>query len=168
MSRATTAFLALILITACGGDTGGASDIGDTGDAATDAEGTRARTRPDAVVTGEIPVVEAVEHQIFDETREAEAPPRVTFHVLVPRDASRDELRATLSDVLTSETEADSTLVAVRVIGYRSEQTGANEAEMVPFVWAEWLPTEGWYEATEASRASLHRVYFYHDIAPQW
>ena len=159
MSRATLALAALIMTTACGGD---------TGDAAPGAESAQAEARPDSAVAGEIPDVDAVDHQIFDETREAEAPPRVTFHVLVPRDASRDELRKTLSDLLTAEAEADPSLVAVRAIGYRSEQTGANEADRVPFVWSEWLPTEGWYEATEGSRDSLHRVYVYHDIAPQW
>jgi len=157
MSRAIIAFMAVIMITACGPD---------AGDAPAGADG-REGTRPETTA-GEIPEVDAVDHQIFDETTEVEAPPRVTFHVLVPREASRDELRKTLSDVLTAEAEGDPSLVAIRAIGYRSEQTGVTEAELVPFVWAEWLPTEGWYEATEASRESLHRLYLYHDIAPQW
>jgi hypothetical protein len=88
--------------------------------------------------------------------------------MLIDTRASRDELRQTLSDAIDEQTAADASLVAVRAIGYRPQQIEAAEFQMVPFVWAEWLPTEGWYLATDRSRDSLHGLYFYHGVAPEW
>jgi hypothetical protein len=119
-------------------------------------------------VAGEVPEVGEVIWQIFDETREPEGPLRTTLHVLVPRDGSRDELRKALTEALELAAQKDTTLVAARAIGYRAEQTGPADARMVPFVWAEWLPSDGWYRSTEASRRTIHRTYFYHNLAPEW
>lgn len=117
---------------------------------------------------GEMPTAEPVMAQIFDETPEPGPPRRVTLHVLVPRDATRDQLRRTLSDLLLERAASDEALVAARAIGYTGVRTGENEAQMVPFVWAEWLPPDGWYESQAVSRNAIHRVYFYHEVAPEW
>lgn len=132
-----------------------------------DAPAAEQASRP-APSSGERPEAEAVTAQIFDEVVEPEDPRRVTYHVLVSRDASRDELRETLSGLMAAEAERDSTLVAARAVGYYGVQTSATEADMLAFVWAEWLPVEGWYDATDASRTSIHRVYFYPETPPQW
>jgi len=119
-------------------------------------------------VAGEIVEAEPVAYQIFDDTLEPTAPRRVTLHMLVSTAADRNQLRATMAEAITSAVDQDPEAVAIRVIGYRPRQTAPDEAEMEPFVWAEWLPNEGWYEATEASRDGLHRMYFYHPVAPPW
>ena len=121
-----------------------------------------------SAVSGEIPDVEPVGYSVFDEIAEAEPPRRVTLHMLVSTDATRDQLRATLTHVLEEKAEADSETVALRAIGYRPSPGPGTEVELVPFVWAEWLPNEGWYEATADARESLHRIYFYHELAPEW
>lgn len=117
---------------------------------------------------GELPEVEEVVWQTFDETPEPAGPPRTTLHIIVPRDASRDQLRQALGEALEQAAQEDTTLVAIRAIGYRPQQTGPVDATMVAFVWAEWLPTDGWYRSTEASRGTIHRMYFYHNLPPEW
>ncbi len=156
--------MTLVLLGACG-----------TGDDRSDgnAEGTEAAVEaqgkaPSPPVAGELPSAQPVVAQIFDEQAEPEAPRRVTYHALVAHDASRDQLRETLSRLIEEQVEADPRIVAARAIGYYGVQTSATEAEMVAFVWAEWLPIEGWYGATEASAESIHRLYFYPETPPQW
>ena len=164
--RATSTALAVLLL-ACGSE--GPGEAGGTDQTAPAPPAAVGTAPPSAEpVVGELPHAQAVVVQIFDEMAERRAPHRVTYHVLVARDATRDELRQTLGDLLTQQAERDEALVAARAIGYYGVQTGATEAEMVPFVWAEWLPPNGWYDATESSREALHRVYFYQETAPQW
>lgn len=160
--------LVLAAVWGCSSD-GGVDKAPD--DALPEAEATDASTAPAGEtrsVAGELPEVGEVVWQIFDETKEAEGPPRITLHILVPRDGSRDELRKALTEALELAAQEDTTLVAARAIGYRAEQTGPTDARMVPFVWGEWLPSDGWYRSTEASRHSIHRMYFYHNLAPEW
>lgn len=159
----------LTVVSGCSQDGGVGESPGDAPSGAEVAAETAAGAAGGAdPVAGEVTEAGEVIWQIFDETRELEGPPRVTLHILVPRDGSRDQLRQALADALELAAREDTTLVAARAIGYRPEQTGPADARMVPFVWAEWLPTDGWYRSTEASRSTTHRTYFYHNLAPEW
>jgi hypothetical protein len=146
----------------------GCSPDGGVGESPDDAPGAAEAGTEAEPVAGELPEVGEVVWQTFDETREPEGPPRTTLHILVPRDGSRDELRKALTEALELAAREDTTLVAARAIGYRVEQTSPADARMVPFVWAEWLPADGWYRSTEASRETIYRTYFYHNLAPEW
>lgn len=152
--RARTGWVAVAVLVACTGD-------------APVAESDEARPSR-APVAGERVEAEPLVFQIFDETVEAEPPRRVTFHLLVSRDATRDALRATLAKAMADEVADDPTIVAARAIAYYGVQTGETEADLLPFAWAEWLPVEGWYEATERSADGIHRLYFYPETPPQW
>jgi hypothetical protein len=179
MTRRSPVTTLAVFILACGGDPGGEAVVPDQssppgaagdveGSPVQDPEGSGSGAAVPAPAAGELPRAEPVVAQIFDTTEEPSPPRRVTYHVLVARDAGRDALRVTLGDLLTEQAEADPALVAARAIGYYGVQTSATEADMVPFVWAEWLPPDGWYNATAASRDALHRLYFYPETAPQW
>lgn len=167
-ARPFTAVLLAAAMAACSGS----DDSGAAGQESPAAEAAEApapaTSTADRHAAGERPDATPVVAQIFDEMAEPSPPRRVTFHVLVARDATRDQLRQTLTDLLLEQAESDSSLVAARAIGYYGVQTSATQADMVPFVWAEWLPNEGWYYASQASRDELHRVYFYPEAAPQW
>lgn len=109
-------------------------------------------------------------YAVFDTVRAEAPPPRVTLHMLVDADASRDRLRAAFHELLREYSQRHTDVVALRAVGYvgRPVAGDARELELVPVAWGEWLPPDGWYEATEASRDALHRIYFYHGGPPPW
>lgn len=168
--RAGWMLLILAAAWGCSGDAG-VEEARPESDAETPAETPSAglTERRDAeAASGELPDLEDVVWQVFDETPEPEGPARTTLHIIVPRDASRHQLRKALGDALQQAAQDDTTLVAIRAIGYRPEQTGPADATMVAFVWAEWLPPDGWYRSTATSRGTIHRMYFYHNLPPEW
>lgn len=132
----------------------------------------RARPEPASVgggaEAGEVPVVEPIAYQVFNEEPASFAPGRLTLHVLVPADATDEQIRQMLVKLLTQRGESDTTLLGLRAIAYRPVARSSREADLLPAAWAEWLPPEGWVDATPASRARIHRVYTYFGAEPEW
>lgn len=110
-----------------------------------------------------------VRYQLFNRVDLSE-PPRTTLHLLVDAQATRGELRVTLAQAIDEAVAADSTLVALRAVGYVGTPStrGPRQANLVPVAWAEWLPPSGWYESTPQDRDAIHRHYFYQGNPPEW
>lgn len=117
---------------------------------------------------GTVPETEPIAYQVFDEEPATFAPGRRLLHILVPADASAEQIRQMMVKLLMERGEQDTTLLALRAIAYKPVSRGAHEADLVPVVWGEWLPPEGWVGATAESRKRLHRVYTYSGVEPEW
>jgi len=100
-------------------------------------------------------------HEVFDSTRETVAPGvvRVSLSVMVPGGQSRQAQRAMLEAVADAERRADSSLAAIRVLGFLppgphgSGASGGHPTGMrlVPFAILEWVPAGGWNALSAAS-----------------
>ncbi len=105
----------------------------------------------------------------FDSVPDPVLERRLTFHFLAREPAGRAELSRTLRVLLPQRAARDSTLVAIRAIVYQpAVPAGANEGNLVPVAWGEWIPLEGWHGEVGAGRGTGHRVYFYHGAPPEW
>lgn len=115
------------------------------------------------------PNVEPAEAQVFLRKPVPDAGPgRELLHVLVAPGATEDQIRLALTDVLTRTAKEDTTVVALRAIAYVVPAVQADEVELVPAGWAEWVPPQGWAGATAASRREFHRIYTYFGAPPPW
>lgn len=117
------------------------------------------------VAKGDPGPFEVVQHRIFDQSSDTEG--RVVLHLLVEVGSKRNQLLTTLRQVIDEQIEADSSLSAIRTIGYVG-RVMAGEGKLEPITWAEWIPTVGWSRAGPGSDRESNRVYFYHGTPPQW
>lgn len=149
-----------------------ACEVGDAPDGARDAADVRGAGSPDtepAVRAERRPPVEPVSVEVFlREPAPDVGPGRMMVHLLVRGDASQEQVRSALVQTLEAEAERDTTLVAIRGVAYKTRPTTPEEAQLVPVAWAEWLPPDGWYDATPESRDDFHRVYTYTGGPPEW
>ncbi len=111
--------------------------------------------------------VAPLEYQIFERVVQGESPPKTLHRLLVLVPESQERLIKTVRVALDSIAAADTTVVAARAILYVFNQTGPREGDVIPVVWGEWLPPEGWAEAGPDSRRRLHRTYVYFGV-PAW
>lgn len=127
--------------------------------------------RPQSSRSGEVDDGEPqpVRYQIFNREDVAE-PARTTLHLMVDAQATRGELRVTLAEAINRAVEADSSLVALRAVGYVGTPStrGPRDADLVPIAWAEWIPPSGWSDATAEDLDAVRRLYFYHGSPPDW
>jgi len=122
---------------------------------------------PPGVVVGGAAAGEPLEMMLFDEVWEPAAPPRVTLHVLVAALEDRDRLRQTVMDLLEARSREEPELAAIRVVGYMGEPGSGREVGLIPVVWGEWLPPDGWRRVEARAADGLYRIYIYHG-PPEW
>lgn len=111
--------------------------------------------------------VEPLEYQIFEQVVSSSSPRKTLHRLLVLFPDTRARLVKTARVALDSIAAADTAAVAARAILYAFRQTGPREGDVIPIVWAEWVPPEGWAEADSGSRGRLHRTYVYFGV-PAW
>lgn len=120
-------------------------------------------------LVGETPAPDPVETRVFMREPVPQAGEgRVVLHVLVPGDATREQIRQALIRTMEDAAAADTALVAARAVAYvvSPPRVGQAEADLVPIGWGEWLPPGGW--VGPASRGEVHRFYTYQGVAPEW
>lgn len=83
--------------------------------------------------------------------------------------AGRESARAALETVAADARQKDSTLGALRVLGYLPPEPGhgaAGSMGLVPFAYLEWAPEEGWDHLTARGARGTHRteVVFVEDL----
>lgn len=111
--------------------------------------------------------VEPLEYQVFEQVVSSQSPRKTLHRLLVLFPDTRARLVKTARVALDSIAAADTAAVAARAILYGFRQTGPREGDVIPIVWAEWVPAEGWAQADSSSRKRLHRTYVYFGV-PAW
>ncbi len=98
-------------------------------------------------------------HQVFDRNRETVAPgvDRMTLSVMLGDGEARQAQQAELEAVADAQRREDSSLAAIRVLGFLPPK-GGNEQHptgmrLIPFAILEWVPAAGW---NALSAATLH------------
>lgn len=113
--------------------------------------------------------VEPVAAEIFMREAGPEVGPgRAILHLLVPAGSTQEQIRQALMSMLLRTAEEDTTLVALRAVVYVLPTVWTGEATLSPTAWGEWLPLEGWEQATPESRHKFHRIYTYFGAPPPW
>ena len=109
-------------------------------------------------------------HAIFDRRQETLAPgvARVVVYVVL-KGPERDGVRATM-EATADETRRDTTVAAVRVLGYLPPTPGHGDRGgpgLVPFAYLEWIPAGGWDSVTERTARAAHHtdVVFMDDLS---
>ncbi len=105
--------------------------------------------------------VAALEYQVFEQVVVSASPRKTLHRLLVFFPESRAGLLKTIRVALDSIAAADTTAVAARAILYAFRPTRPGEGDVIPVVWGEWVPPEGWAEAGPDSRRRLHRTFVY-------
>ena len=87
---------------------------------------------------------------------------------VVLRGAERDSARATM-ELVADDARRDSTVAAVRVLGYLPPAPGHGDrggVGLVPFAYLEWVPAGGWDGVTASTARAAHRteVVFMEDL----
>lgn len=107
-------------------------------------------------------------HRVFDRKRDEVAPGlvRVTVSTIVRIDIGQDSAKKVMEKMLADERARDSTVAAIRVLGYLPPAAGHGTARvtLVPLAYTDWAP--GSFDSLSA--ATLRRPYrtetvFMHD-----
>lgn len=155
-----------------GSEGGGGTWVAQRADADVSAEEPRAPVVSDGVTPSGPGVayredVAALDYKIFEQAVLSASPRKTLHRLLVMFPESGERLSKTARVALDSIAAADTTVVAARVIVYAFRPSGPNEGEVIPVVWGEWVPAEGWAKAGPDSRRRWHRTYVYLG-APPW
>ena len=101
-------------------------------------------------------------HAVFARLRDTVAPgvERISLSLLLAPEMDRTAQRKALEDVLEAQRARDSSLAAIRVLGF-SPPTAAHSAHpagmaMIPFVILEWVPSGGWNAVSAANARGPH------------
>ncbi len=111
--------------------------------------------------------VATLEYRVFERVTQSEEPHKTLYRLLVLQPGPRQALIKTMRTALDSIAGSDTTLVAVRAILYTFRPTGPAEGDVVPVVWGERVPPEGWAAAGAGSRQRVQRTYVYYGV-PAW
>jgi hypothetical protein len=111
-------------------------------------------------------------HQVFARMRDTVAPgvERMSLSVMLAPETDRTAQRATMQSVLDAQRRDDSTLAAIRVLGFFPPPAGHSEhpsgMAMVPSAILEWVPAGGWngVSARNAHAAHATDVLFVSDL----
>ena len=101
-------------------------------------------------------------HQVFARMRDTVAVgvERVSLSVMLAPETERKAQQATLQAVLDAQRQEDSSLAAIRVLGFFPPPAGHSEhpsgVAMVPFAILEWVPTGGWNAVSAANARGPH------------
>lgn len=101
--------------------------------------------------------------QVFD--RERQVVPaglaRLIVHAIIGVDQGRAAARTAMQAIADSARHRDTTLAAVRVIGYfppTMTDSSARGATLTPMGYLEWVPLPGWDSLTVQTAHLFHRV----------
>ncbi len=111
--------------------------------------------------------VSPADYRIFQSVEATGHPKKMVYRLFVLQPASPDALSKTLRVALDSIAQADSSLAAARAVLYTFRRTGPSEGRLLPRVWGEWVPTEGWDRAPPRSAQGVYRSYIYR-TNPGW
>lgn len=146
----------------------GSETGGRTSDGGSEADANRNRPREGAgVVVVSNDTVAPIDYQLFEAERDDEEPKKVTYRLLTFEPGSRESMTKTVRLALDSLQRADTSLVAVRAVLYIFRPTDRMEGKLVPVVWGEWIPPDGWDAAVAGERRRVHRSYVY-SVNPGW
>lgn len=104
----------------------------------------------------------ALRYHVAETRVESEVPRKVTLHLLVMGETTKQGISATLRSALDSLGRADSTLVAAQAVLY-TIRAKPGIVDMVPTAWALWAPPEGWDSAGTGSGRGPYRTFVYHE-----
>lgn len=101
--------------------------------------------------------------QVFDRERQTVAAgvARLIVHAIIGVDKGRAAARTAMQVIADSARHRDTTLAAVRVIGYFPPTMtggGAQGATLTPMGYLEWVPPPGWDSVTVQNARLFHRV----------
>jgi hypothetical protein len=150
-------------LSACvGSETGGDSSARND-----DQDAIRTRTRENAGVGSVyLDTVAPLDYQVFEIVPD-EDEPKLTYRLMALQSGTPEAMTKTVRLALDSLQRADTTLVAVRAILYTFHPTTRREGKLLPVVWGEWIPPDGWEAAGTSERRRIHRSYVY-AVNPGW
>ena len=101
--------------------------------------------------------------QVFDRERQVVAAglARLIVHAIIGVDQGRAAARMAMQAIADSARHRDTTLAAVRVIGYfppTMTDSSAQGATLTPMGYLEWVPLPGWDSASVSTARAGHRV----------
>ncbi len=101
--------------------------------------------------------------QVFDRERQVVAAglARLIVHAIIGVDKGRAAARTAMQAIADSARHRDTTLAAVRVIGYfppTMTDSSAQGATLTPMGYLEWVPLPGWDSLTVQTAHLFHRV----------
>jgi len=131
-----------------------------------DVDRTRPRETPEVRAIYE-DTVAPVGYQLFEVEPDEREPKKVTYRLMALEVGRLDSMTKTVRLALDSLQRADTSLVAVRAVLYVFQPTARMEGKLVPAVWGEWVPPEGWDAAVGTERQRFHRSYVY-AVNPGW
>lgn len=101
-------------------------------------------------------------HSVFARLRDTVAPgvERISLSILLAPEMDRSAQQQALDDVLDAQRKQDSSLAAIRVLGFNAPTAahGAHPAgmAMIPFVILQWTPAAGWNAVSAANARGPH------------
>lgn len=158
------AVLAAGLCACVGSETGGTASAGRSSDQSASRQQAPAEARAKSV---DLDTVATLGYQVFEIVPDEDEPKRATYRLMSLRPGSPESMMKTVRLALDSLQRADTTLAAVRAVLYAFQPTAPMEGKLVPVVWGEWVPPEGWDDAGPSGRRRIHRSYVY-AVNPQW
>lgn len=101
--------------------------------------------------------------QVFDRERQVVAAgvARLIVHAIIGADQGRAAARTAMQAIADSARRRDTTLAAVRVIGYfppTMTDSSAHGATLTPMGYLEWVPLPGWDSVSVSTARAGHRV----------
>ena len=96
---------------------------------------------------------------MFEVAPDEEEPKKVTYRLMALEVGRLESMTKTVRLALDSLQRADTSLVAVRAVLYIFRPTARMEGKLVPVVWGEWIPPDGWDAAAAGERRRIHRSY---------
>lgn len=107
-------------------------------------------------------------YEIFETERAVDDPNRALYRLLVMEQSPRlDALLKTVRLALDSIAGSDTNLLAARAILYTFRPIDRRQGTLIPRIWGEWVPPEGWHSAGAVPRQRLRRSYLY-SANPGW
>jgi hypothetical protein len=101
-------------------------------------------------------------HQVFARLRDTVAPgvERMSLNVMLAPETDRSAQRATMQAVLDAQRRDDSSLAAIRVLGFFRPAAGRSAhpsgMAMIPSAILEWVPREGWNGVSAGNARGPH------------
>ena len=146
----------------------GSETGGRTPDGGNQQDADRTRPREDAGVRVVYEdTVAPIDYQLFESEPDQEEPKKVTYRLMALESGSVESMTKTVRLALDSLQRADTSLVAVRAVLYVFRPTARMEGKLIPVVWGEWIPPDGWDAAVASERSRIHRSYVY-AVNPGW
>jgi hypothetical protein len=99
--------------------------------------------------------------QLFDRERQrAGGAERLIVHAIIAVNQGEAAARSAMQALADSLRRADTTLAAVRVIGYAppTPPRPGGEVALSPLGYLEWVPIEGWDSVSTRTARTLHRI----------